>query len=47
MATAAEVEALRQRLTYDTPFWAEQCAVVRREDKQAVRLSPGRGSSLR
>jgi hypothetical protein len=40
MATAAEVEALRQRLTYDTKFWAEQCAVVRREDKQAVRLIP-------
>lgn len=38
MATAYEVEKLRQRLLYDTPFWAEQCAVVRREDKKAVRL---------
>jgi hypothetical protein len=40
VAAAAEVEALRQRLLYDTPFWASQCAVVRREDKKAVRLVP-------
>jgi hypothetical protein len=38
VASARDVEELRQRLLWDTPFWASQCAVVRREDKQAVRL---------
>lgn len=33
-----EIEELRQRLMWDTPFWAENCAVVRREDKRAVKL---------
>src|SRR6188768_2405410 len=40
MATAAEVDALRQRLLWDTPFWAANCAVIRAADKKAVRLVP-------
>jgi hypothetical protein len=36
--SSSDIERLRQRLVYDTPFWAEHCAVVRREDKRAVKL---------
>jgi hypothetical protein len=40
MPAAADVEKLRQRLLYDSPFWAEHCAVIRAENRQAVRLVP-------
>lgn len=40
MANAAEVEALRQRLMYDWPFWAKTCAVIRATNKKAIPLNP-------
>jgi hypothetical protein len=43
VALPREVEALRHRLAYDTPFWAENCAWIVTGDggqKRAVRLKP-------
>jgi hypothetical protein len=40
MPTSPEIEGLREKLRYSTPFWAEHCAVIRAENKQAVRLKP-------
>jgi hypothetical protein len=40
MATAAEVEALRQRLLWDTPFWASHCAWIVNKQRQPQKLVP-------
>jgi hypothetical protein len=38
LARSLEVEALRERLRWDTPFWAEHCATILTEDKLKVPL---------
>jgi hypothetical protein len=40
VATAAEVEALRQRLAYDTPFFAANCLWIVNKQRQLQRLKP-------
>lgn len=38
MAGSLELEAVRERLRYDTPFWARNCATILDESRQPVRL---------
>lgn len=40
MAAAAEVEALRQRLLYDTPFFARNCLWIVNKQRRLQRLEP-------
>lgn len=40
MAESLEVAEVRERLRFDTPFWAANCAWVLNEDKVPVRLVP-------
>jgi hypothetical protein len=40
VATAREVEALRHRLLYDTPFYAEHCLWIVDKQRRLVRLKP-------
>jgi hypothetical protein len=40
VASARDVEELRQRLLYDTPFWASQCAWIVNKQRKLQRLTP-------
>jgi hypothetical protein len=38
-ALAPELAAVRERLTYDTPYWARNCATILTDEKKPVRLN--------
>jgi hypothetical protein len=40
VASARDVEELRQRLLWDTPFWASQCAWIVNKQRKLQRLTP-------
>jgi hypothetical protein len=40
VAGSLEIEQVRERLRYDTPFWAAHCATILNARKQPQRLTP-------
>jgi hypothetical protein len=43
VAGSLEIQQVRERLRYDTPFWAAHCATILNVNKRPVRLTRGRG----